>query len=390
MVHFVSPLLSRAYHRISLTGCILLLVIAFLVAGCSSARFYVQAVTGQMELLAKRQDIEEILLDTTTESVVRRQLEFVQQILDFSENVLFLPLDDRYRSYVQLDRPYLVWNVVAAEEFSVEALLRCYPVAGCAPYRGYFKKSMANQEALRLRRKGYDVYVSGVPAYSTIGWFDDPIVSTFVHWSESNLAELLFHELAHSVLFIPGDSAFNEAFATFVGRRGVALYMRARNQAGNYPVVDQEQEVLFAWLLRWQRELRRIYASGEPVALLRTRKSALLEEINSCYESNKQLLGRGRFDTFMQIPFDNARMATVSTYHNWVPAFDHLFVENDGDWLAFYTDVKALAKLSLEKRLVRLKVLREQEVAQRRDHQSSDNIQCKSLSDHPLHTKFSG
>ncbi len=397
MVHFASKVVNRAYHRLfrkeTWTFCTKLFFLPFIcivIAGCATARFYLQAVAGQMELLAKRQGIEELLLDTATTQHVRRQLESVQRILDFAQYDLFLPVDGQYREYVDLDREYLVWNVVAAEEFSVEAVMRCYPVAGCAPYRGYFNEDMALQEARRLQRKGYDVYVSGVPAYSTIGWFDDPIVSTFSHWDEPDLAQLLFHELAHSVLFVPGDSAFNEAFATFVGRKGGALYIQSRNLLGDFRLIDEEQELLFEWLLSWREELGQLYASEKPVSVLGELKMASFKNMQSCYQANKQVLGHGRFDAFMKRPFDNARMATIGTYYLWVPAFQRLFVENKEDWRSFFEGVETLAKLSFDERLQRLMELREEEVAQRGYNQSPDDIQCETFSNHPLDTKLSG
>ena len=397
MFHFVSELVCRAYHRLfskeTLDFCAKLVVlplICIVITSCSTARFYLQAVAGQMELLAKRQGIEAILLDSTTEQHVRLQLESVQRILNFAKHNLSLPVDGRYREYVELDRGYLVWNVVAAEEFSVEAVLRCYPVVGCAPYRGYFNENMALQEAQRLKRKGYDVYVSGVPAYSTIGWFDDPIVSTFSHWGEPDLAQLLFHELAHSVLFVPGDSAFNEAFATFVGRQGAALYMQDRNLPDDFRVIDEEQELFFEWLLKWRRELGQLYASEKPVYVLRELKGASFKNMESCYQANKQVLGLGRFDAFMERPFDNARMATIGTYYLWVPAFHWLFIKNNGDWPSFFEEAESLGKSSFDERLARLKELRQQEVAQRRYNQSTDDIQCEAFSNHSLNTKLSG
>ena len=183
--------------------------------------YLMQAAGGQMELVSKREPIHSVLSNPATTEKLRGRLEYVTAARDFASRELGLPDNASYRSYADLQRPYVVWNVFAADEFSVEPKRWCFPIAGCVVYRGYFKESAAQAYALKMRMRGNDAMVGGVAAYSTLGHFKDPVLNTMMGWSDAQLAGTLFHELAHQVVYIPGDSEFNEAFATAVEEVGL-------------------------------------------------------------------------------------------------------------------------------------------------------------------------
>ncbi|MBI5783517.1 MAG: aminopeptidase, partial [Gammaproteobacteria bacterium] len=214
------------YCRHSLT----LLLLLAVVSGCASPGYYLHAVSGQIEILNKRRPVEEVLNDPATTPQTRQQLKLVRRLRDFASRELGLPDNDSYRSYTDLERPFVVWDVFAAPELSLEPKQWCFLVAGCVPYRGYFARDEAEQFAADLKQDGYDVYVGGVPAYSTLGWFNDPLLNTFIHRSEPELAGLLFHELAHQKIYVSGDTTFNESFATVVELEGVKRWSQ---QNGN-------------------------------------------------------------------------------------------------------------------------------------------------------------
>ena len=196
--------------------------------GCETLGFYQQAIWGQWRIMRERVPLDDALTNGATDAGTREQLQVATGLLDFAEEALLLPVAERYRSFVQLDRDYVVWNVFAAEPYNLDAGYWCYPIVGCAPYRGYFDEARAQRAAERLERRGMEIYLGGVPAYSTLGWFDDPLLSTFLHWPEADLASLLFHELAHGRVWAAGDTAFNESFASFVGEEGARQWF-ARN-----------------------------------------------------------------------------------------------------------------------------------------------------------------
>jgi hypothetical protein len=212
------------------------LLLALLLPACSSLGYYGQAVNGQLQLLARRQPIDSLLEAESTPADLRARLALVRQLLDFAAQELALPVHDQYRSYVELDRPFVVWNVFATPEFSMQPKTWCFPVAGCVAYRGWFSEARARADARRLREAGFDVFVGGVAAYSTLGWFSDPVLSTVLYREDHRLAMLLFHELAHQVAYTRDDSVFNESFATAVEQLGLAAWLAAnasRNWRGS-------------------------------------------------------------------------------------------------------------------------------------------------------------
>src|SRR5579871_6618270 len=207
---------------------VLLALVVAAVSGCQTIGYYAQAIKGEGQILANRKPIDKLIADPQTPADLRQKLELVQQMRAFAKDSLKLPVDKYYLKYSDVHRPYVVWNVQAAPEFSLEPKTWWYPVVGSLEYRGYFSEAGANKAAAPLRKKGYDVYVDGVEAYSTLGWFKDPVLNTFITRSEPELAEVLFHELGHKRVFASGDTDFNEAYATTVGQEGAHRWLKAK------------------------------------------------------------------------------------------------------------------------------------------------------------------
>ena len=314
------------------------------VGGCSSARFYVQAVVGQTSLMLARRDAEAVIADPTTDPEVATKLRLTARLLRFAETELQLPVGDRYQSYVAVSGPPL-WNVVAAPEFDVAAMPRCYPVVGCAVYRGYFSRRAAEREAARLA-VAYDVHIGAVAAYSTLGWFDDPILQSFLRYDEPSLANLIFHELAHSIVYVEGDSAFNESFASFVGSHGAVPWLeREGGDAVDYLATLAAEREFNGFLRAWRDRLARLYQQPISDPAKRQLKAATLDGMLDCYSRHRARLGDGRYDATMARPFNNARLALTATYDSLRPGFQRLFEQVEGDWLAFYAAVRDLAEL---------------------------------------------
>lgn len=324
-----------------------------LLASCETVKFYAQAAAGQTSLLLARRDSRTVMEDPATDPAVVARLRLVASLLRFAEDELALPVGDRYRTYVEVDGAP-VWNVIAAREFSVDALPRCYPLIGCAVYRGYFSRLDAEREAARLA-VDHDVHLAGVAAYSTLGWFADPVLSTFLRYDDAALADLLFHELAHSVVYVRDDSAFNEAFAGFVGNEGALRWLTSRGgDAEGYRMRLASHRAFAEFLAAWRGRLAALYRQPVSADALRQVKAQGFSAMRACYEANKVYLGGGRFDAAMARPFNNARLALTAAYEDLKPAFARLLRHGDDDWPTFYAAVRELAKLPYQRRLAEL------------------------------------
>ena len=334
----------------------LALVVAL--AGCAGVKFYAQAVAGQASLLLSRRDLQAVGDDPRTDPALAAQLRLATAMLRYAAEELALPADGRYSSYADVGAA-VVWNVVAARELELAAHSRCYPLIGCVLYRGYFARRDAEVERRRLAAR-YDVYVYGVGAYSTLGWFDDPILSSFIHYDEAALAELLFHELAHGVAYVRNDTAFNESFASFVGRRGTLGWLAAQGQDADAHrqrrAREREAGARFARFLgHWRERLRALYALPVDDAAKRQLKAEAFAAMRAAYRACRQRLGDGRFDGYMAAPFNNARMVLAGAYDDLVDGFVRLF-DDSGTWPAFYAAVRELASLPPDERRARLAV----------------------------------
>lgn len=291
-----------------------------LLQGCHT----LQAVNGQMELVFSREPVAELVADPGTPAPLRTRLELAQSLMTFAHDILGLPDNGSYRHYVALDRPYVLWNVVVTDEFGLEPRRWCAPVAGCVSYRGWFSQRAAERFAARHRDRGRDVTIGGVPAYSTLGWFKDPLLDTMFRDGDTAFAALLFHELAHQWLYVPGDSAFSEAFAVVVERAAVGRWLSAReadDELADYQRRQLHLDRRLALLDAVRTELSALYASQMPVTDLRARKHALFADL-------QVQLGESRAR-------NNADLAASATYHALVPQLQRLLDEVDGDLARF-------------------------------------------------------
>jgi predicted aminopeptidase len=331
-------------------------------SGCQSLSYYGQAIKGQYQVVAHRERVDKLLADPQTPARLKEKLDLVQRLRTFAAKDLRLPVDGQYEKYTDLHRPFAVWNVEAAPEFSLEPKSWWYPFVGSLDYRGYFSKQGARDYAARLEKKGYDVYVGGVTTYSTLGWFKDPILNTFIFESESDLAETIFHELGHARVFASGDTDFNEAFATTVGQEGARRWLRAKGDPTAYEhyLAELRRTEQFAKLIRTTRErLAALYgderteeggfkAGKKPRALrdeqLRMDKQQLIERLRQEYSQRKMEWGGATdYDTWFAARINNAQLNSVAAYYDLVPGFERLLAQNGGDLEKFYDAAHRLA-----------------------------------------------
>ncbi len=317
-------------------------------SGCDTLSYYTQAVEGQLEMLHRAQPVAEWIANPATPPALRRRLELARRIRDFASRELALPDNGSYRSYADLGRPYAVWNVFAAPEFSVTPVQSCFPVAGCVAYRGFFARDDAARYAAKKRAEGFDVFLYGVPAYSTLGWFDDPLLSTFIDYPEWELARLIFHELAHQVVYVKGDTTFNESFAVTVQDEGVRRWLESEGRASElaaYREAQSRYDAFVALIEEARSRLARVYAQPLAPAAMRAAKRAEFERLAERYAALKARWGGyAGFDRLMAEP-NNALLASISAYSRLVPAFRRELEAVHGDLPAFYARVKALARL---------------------------------------------
>lgn len=340
---------------------VFLLAAVLALSGCGNLGYYWQSVGGQFEVWQREVPIERLLADPELDPQLKAQLERALRIRDYASRELGLPDNRSYRAYADLARPFVVWNVFAAPEFSIEAKQWCFPFAGCVGYRGYFSEAEARAHAQTLAAEGYDVHVGGVPAYSTIGWFADPVLNTFVRYPEPELARLLFHELAHQVVYVRDDSMFNESFATVVEQAGVARWLAAQGSA--------EDRLRFAQLQRFRADFRALvtHARSDLAALYagpaspeekRRRKAEVFAAMKQTYAAQRQDWGGfAGYDRWFAQPLGNAHIASVAIYTRQVPAFQALLRQHGDDLPKFYAAVRELAALPRAERNARLAAL---------------------------------
>ncbi|MCL4802103.1 MAG: aminopeptidase [Burkholderiales bacterium] len=318
-------------------------------AGCATTEYYAQAIRGHLEVMRRAQPIAARLADPSTPPALRARLERALAIRDFASRELGLPDNGSYRSYAELGRPYVVWNVVAAPELSVEPKQSCFPVAGCVSYRGYYAAADAERHGAELAAQGLDVYIGGVPAYSTLGWFDDPVLDTFIGYPEGELARIIFHELAHQVVYVKDDTMFNESFAVAVERAGVqAWFAHGAPDADrrDYDALQARKREFIALMLRYRARLQALYAEPIPDAAKRAGKARAFAELAMDYAALKAAWGGyAGFDPFFARKPGNAHLAAIASYTELVPAFERLLAREGGDLVRFYAAVRRLAAL---------------------------------------------
>ncbi len=331
------------FRNIRLSVCSLGLVV--ILAGCRTADYYGQAMSGQMEIWRKQVPIEEVVATGDEEAEVRRKLALIQDLRVFANESLGLPAGDDYTKYADLGREHVVWNVIAAPEFSLESKSYWYPVVGSLEYRGFFKEEDADAFAGELAGQGYDVYVGGVDAYSTLGWFADPVLNTFMRYTDSELAELVFHELTHQRLFVSGETAFNEAMATAVSEEGTRRWLNATDDPeglARYGDSLGRRAQVYREIAATRSQLESLYTTSIPEEAMREQKVIVMTDLQGRLRVLSEGWGGKTKKAWLERLPNNAILNATATYYEHVPRFEQMIQEEDGDLGRFFEAVRKL------------------------------------------------
>ncbi len=363
---------------VATTGRLIVCALVLLaLGGCSGMRYYMQAIGGQLDIVTRMRPVDEMIADPATPAAVRDHLRQAVDIRNFASSVLGLPDNRSYRFYARLGRSHVLWNVVATDEFSMQPRAACFPIAGCVSYRGFFAESAAADYAGTLRQAGGDVAQYGVAAYSTLGWFNDPLLDTFLLRPRAELARLLFHELAHQQLYLGGDTAFDESFATAVEEEGVARWLaanRTETERRSDEILQQRRAVFLALVMRYRERLATVYAAGAGAASMREAKQALFTRMREDYQQVRQCWGGwSGYDHWFAQDLNNAHLAALTSYTDWVGAFRQLLRDEGGDLPRFYARARDLARSDPDERLATLIRLESRQSA---PLESSDPAPC--------------
>jgi predicted aminopeptidase len=339
---------------------LLVTAVLLLSGGCQTIGYYAQAVGGQVGIWRETRPIGKMLQDPAVDSDLQARLRSALAIRDFASRELALPDNDSYRGYADLQRPFVVWNVFATGEFSTGPTQWCFPFAGCVAYRGYFSERQAHSFAEQLRGKKMDVFVAGVPAYSTIGWFDDPLLNTFIRYPQTEVARLMFHELSHQVLYVSGDTTFNESFASAVELEGMERWLAAEGsppQREAFLAMQTYRRGFVDLVATYRGRLEALYLLAIPDEEKRTRKAQTFADMKAAYLELKQSWGGfAGYDRFFSGDLGNAHLVPVASYTEWVPAFRQLLARS-GSFPRFYAAAAEIGKLPIEERKERMRAL---------------------------------
>jgi predicted aminopeptidase len=325
-----------------------------LLSACSQLSFYAQSINGHIDLISKQENIEQLIEDDSVSPARKKQLKQLREIRKFASESLGLPANKSYTRFVELGRPAVTWNVVATPKQWT------FPVIGRLSYKGFFKKASAEKEAEFLRLQGYEVFIAESSAYSTLGWFDDPIVSPMLTHGVLPAAETMFHELAHQRIYFPGDSAFNEAFATAIGQEGVKQWLTVKSlkDLRKYEEHLRKREQFLALLLATSNALQALYAQDIEPEFMEQKKQAIYSTLTNDYAKLKaSWKGDRRYDAWFKKPINNARLALIGVYHQSVPLFVSLLDKYNDDFYDFYRVLDNLVEYTPEERVTQLKVL---------------------------------
>lgn len=331
--------------------------------GCTGVGYYAESLKGHVEIMAARRNVAKLIDDRSTPETLRAQMTSAAAIRQFATDELALPDNQSYRSYADIGRDYVTWAVFAAPEFSLAPRVWCFPVFGCVPYRGYFSRTSAIDTALELKKEGLDVHVSGVTAYSTLGWSSDPLLSTMFLHDKTYLAGLVFHELAHQRVYVNDDTPFNEAFAVTVETTGVRKWLRATGDAAGlrrFEDGEKRSAEFLALVAQAREELREIYSGSAAPEQMRAAKVAAIERLRARYRKirDKRWGGYRGYDGWFEAPINNAKIAATSVYNDRVPAFLRLFELCSGDYPRFYAAVRRFGALAGTERAEALEAAR--------------------------------
>ena len=329
-------------------------LLAIVLVSCETVGYYSQAARGQLTIVFAREDIQHLIERPDLSQELAGKFARVMDIREFAESELGLPVGGNYSSYVDVEREHVVWNVFAAPEFSVDPVNWCYPIAGCVAYRGYFSQQSALSYAAKLEEDGFDVYTGGVDAYSTLGWFEDSLLSTVLNRADYQLAGLIFHELAHQLVYLPGDTTFNESFATAVEREGVRRWLAKSNKDFNIDaaLLDYDRQQQFVDLVTDYRDrFESLYQLDLKESSMRSQKLEVQQALREEYAVLKQQWqGYEGYDGWFSRSLNNAQLSTVASYNDLLPFFAAVFEQSNQDFSTFYAEVSRLADLPEQER----------------------------------------
>ena len=340
-----------------------LLVLGCLILnGCSHLAYYAQALRGQWDILNRMQPIDQVIAQNTSTIQLKQKLREILKIRTFASQILHLPDNQSYSYYADLGKPYVVWTVFAAPPLALQLKQWCFPIVGCVSYRGYFNHEAAQVLARQLREEGYDVYVAGVAAYSTLGWFNDPVLNTMLTWSTAQIAGLIFHELAHQQLYFKNDTVFNESFASTVEKIGVERWLAQHGTTQeilDYQQARQQHKAFIDLVLATHHQLQQLYHQPWSYAKLTAAKKTVFNTLRTQYTilKNKHWQGYNGYDDWFAQDLNNAKLLAVVTYEDFVPALQILLNQQQGDLDQFYQQVAHLGQLPLEQRHAYLRQL---------------------------------
>ncbi|NNE37698.1 MAG: aminopeptidase [Gammaproteobacteria bacterium] len=330
-----------------------ILLCSIVLPACSSINYYLQTISGQMEVLHKRQDINEIISQSESNENIIEKLILIEDILTFAHQELLLPDNGSYRQYTDLKRPYVVWNVIAAPVYSLEAKKWCYLFLGCLSYRGFFNEAAAIEYAESLQQDNYEVYIGGVAAYSTLGWFKDPVINTMLNREDWEIARLIFHELAHQVIYIDDDTDYNEAFADAVSRIGLNKWLQkqpAVERQRIQQILDRE-DLFINTILSYRNKLVALYASSNDKAEIINQKNRIITSLrNTLGQMIQDWDSKPKYQSWLNNDINNARLAIVATYRSLLPGFIDLYQAVDKDLGNFYARIKELSECQRDQR----------------------------------------
>lgn len=324
-------------------------LLTLLLTGCADLSYYLHSINGHLSIINRAENIEDMLADENTDPDLAERLRLVGRIRQFAVEQLQLPESGSYTMYADLKRSYALKNLFAAAEFSVEAHQWCYPIVGCAGYRGFFDEARLQRFMTSLQQQDFDIYVANVSAYSTLGWFDDPVLNTFVNWPDYRLAGMIFHELSHQQLYIDGDTEFNESFAVAVQQAGIKKWLHSNgkpDQAASYQQqLDNRQQVI-ELIKQGRLQLKTLYQQDIDATSKRQAKSDIILNLKQQYsELSSHFIIKDGFRRWFEGPINNARLVSISTYYDLVPAFQHLLENHKQDFEAFFRHVENIASL---------------------------------------------
>ena len=349
MFHESNNKFSTSAHPFSFKYIILQLVTILLLTSCSKISYYQQSIVGHLKVLSDKQPIYKLIQSQNISKEDKNTFKLLLKIKQFSVSQLALPKNDSYLDYADIKRKYILWNVIAAPKFNINLKKWCFYFAGCVSYRGYFNQQEAMTYSEQLTKQGYDTRVYGVNAYSTLGWFNDPFLSTMIRWKEERIAGVIFHELAHQLIYVKNDSTFNESFAMTVQQEGVKRWLKAQNKSQEYEnmiIKHQQRQQLNNLVSQTREELNQLYKSKVSNNEKQQGKQQMIENLIKQYQQLKETwVFKNQYNFLFSMPINNAWLGSFTTYWAYIPAFQKLLQQNNNDLVLFYQEAKKIAEM---------------------------------------------